>query len=91
MADVDVGLHNVEIMEEELADKTPICVIQVVYKDGNSKLFVNAETGINAETGDLITKTKAKAMAGEQAHGHIVGILSHPPVAGEKRSREDGF
>ena len=78
-------LHNVEIMEGELADKTHICVIQVAYKDGNSKLFVNADTG------GPITKTKAKAMAGEQAHGHIVGILSHPPVAGEKRSREDGL
>ena len=44
----DVGLQNVEIMEGELADKTPICVIQVAYKDGNSKLFVNAETGVNA-------------------------------------------
>ena len=80
----DVGLQNVEIMEGELADKTPICVIQVAYKDGNSKLFVNADTGA------LITKTKAKAMAGEQAHDHIVGILSHLPVAGEKRRREDG-
>ena len=51
LADVDVGLHNVEIMEGELADKTPSCVIQVAYKDGNSKLFVNAETGVDAEDG----------------------------------------
>ena len=48
-------------MEGELADKTPICVIlvvQVAYKDGNSKLLF-----VNADTGGPVTKTKARGVA----------------------------